>query len=454
MPAPCHAAENRVAEAARASARRQAGHAALPLVAPGADLAFAVEIAFDKTLPSALRPGCPRVLRDAGPMPALKLTGKNKMRAALLTLSLMLGGAAVAQETPAVTPPASGEAAPVVPSEAPAVPGGALEAPSAPSLPGAPSAEEAAPSLPGADAAPAAAQTTTPGATTPTGAETGTATEAAPAATGTATAPGAAETPAVDPAATDAAPAATGAATPAAAAAPAAEAEAGLPVMEADLWEILKHAHWVVLWVMIGLAAAAFAALVIFIHKMAEYMLAFGKLKKAARTLRDAPDLQSAAQMLATAKGPAAEMVRAADKELRLGVHEAALLPGVHGRSESSLSRIETGAAQTLRSATGILASIGSLSPFVGLFGTVFGIMNSFLAIAATKTTNLAVVAPGIAEALFATAIGLAAAIPAVLIYNVCGRLLAKYRVGLGDVGAAVLRLQSRELDRIAAAGV
>src|SRR5262249_29839498 len=85
---------------------------------------------------------------------------------------------------------------------------------------------------------------------------------------------------------------------------------------------------------------------------------------------------------------------------------------------------------------------------FVGLFGTVWGIMNSFIGISKSHTTNLAVVAPGIAEALLATAFGLAAAIPAVVIYNVFARSIAGYRAGLGDAAAEVLRLVSRHLQR------
>src|SRR5262249_53670146 len=89
---------------------------------------------------------------------------------------------------------------------------------------------------------------------------------------------------------------------------------------------------------------------------------------------------------------------------------------------------------------------------FVGLFGTVWGIMNSFIGISKSHTTNLAVVAPGIAEALLATAFGLAAAIPAVVIYNVFARSIAGYRAGLGDAAAEVLRLVSRDLGRVAGA--
>lgn len=81
----------------------------------------------------------------------------------------------------------------------------------------------------------------------------------------------------------------------------------------------------------------------------------------------------------------------------------------------------------------------------MGLFGTVWGIMNSFIGIAQTQTTNLAVVAPGIAEALLATAIGLFAAIPAVVIYNIFARMIGSYKASLGDVAAQVLLLQSRD---------
>ena len=97
---------------------------------------------------------------------------------------------------------------------------------------------------------------------------------------------------------------------------------------------------------------------------------------------------------------------------------------------------------------TGILATIGATAPFVGLFGTVWGIMNSFIGISKSHTTNLAVVAPGIAEALLATALGLVAAIPAVVMYNMFSRWIAGYRALHADAAAEVLRLVSRDLDR------
>jgi biopolymer transport protein ExbB len=113
----------------------------------------------------------------------------------------------------------------------------------------------------------------------------------------------------------------------------------------------------------------------------------------------------------------------------------------------SRLSRIEAAASRRMSRGTGVLATIGSTAPFVGLFGTVWGIMNAFIGISQAQTTNLAVVAPGIAEALLATAMGLVAAIPAVVIYNVFARSIAGYRQILADASAGVERLVSRDLD-------
>ena len=125
---------------------------------------------------------------------------------------------------------------------------------------------------------------------------------------------------------------------------------------------------------------------------------------------------------------------------------------GIKERVASRLERIEAGYGRRIMRGTGVLATIGATAPFVGLFGTVWGIMNSFIGISKSQTTNLAVVAPGIAEALLATALGLAAAIPAVVIYNVFARSIAGYRRQLGDASAEVLRLVSRDLDRPVAA--
>src|SRR3979411_841015 len=116
---------------------------------------------------------------------------------------------------------------------------------------------------------------------------------------------------------------------------------------------------------------------------------------------------------------------------------------GIKERAASSFAEIVRAEARRIRLRMGLLATIGATSPFVGLFGTVWGIMNSFIGISKAQTTNLAVVAPGIAEALLATAFGLAAAIPAVVIYNVFARQIAAYRAQLADTSAETLRLPS-----------
>jgi biopolymer transport protein TolQ len=95
----------------------------------------------------------------------------------------------------------------------------------------------------------------------------------------------------------------------------------------------------------------------------------------------------------------------------------------------------------------GFLASVGSTAPFIGLFGTVWGIMNSFQSIAATKNTSLAVVAPGIAEALFATALGLVAAIPAVIAYNKISSDLDRYSKRLENFAGEFGAILSRQLE-------
>jgi biopolymer transport protein ExbB len=125
-----------------------------------------------------------------------------------------------------------------------------------------------------------------------------------------------------------------------------------------------------------------------------------------------------------------------------------ALLPaGVKERIASRLERVEAAAGRQMIRGTGFLATIGATAPFVGLFGTVWGIMNSFIGISKVQTTNLAVVAPGIAEALLATALGLVAAIPAVVMYNMFLRWIAGYRALHADAAADILRLISRDLD-------
>jgi biopolymer transport protein ExbB len=142
-----------------------------------------------------------------------------------------------------------------------------------------------------------------------------------------------------------------------------------------------------------------------------------------------------------------AAMLRATDAELRMSA-DAHSATGIKERIASRLERLEAAAGRQMIRGTGILATIGATAPFVGLFGTVWGIMNSFIGISKSHTTNLAVVAPGIAEALLATALGLVAAIPAVVMYNMFSRWIAGYRALHADAAAEILRIVSRDLDR------
>jgi biopolymer transport protein TolQ len=128
------------------------------------------------------------------------------------------------------------------------------------------------------------------------------------------------------------------------------------------------------------------------------------------------------------------------------GVRES-MLPGIKERIEKAMSATILRETDGIEKQLGLLATIGSVSPFVGLFGTVWGIMNSFSAIAARHDTTLAVVAPGIAEALFATAMGLLAAIPAVIFYNRFVAEIGRYVNSLDAFADEFSAILSRQLD-------
>ncbi|WP_275782320.1 tonB-system energizer ExbB [Pararhizobium gei] len=201
--------------------------------------------------------------------------------------------------------------------------------------------------------------------------------------------------------------------------------------------------------VMSALALASVATWAILVFKVFELSAARRKLKRAVRLLTEAIVLRDIGDSLSRKFGPAGTMFAAALTELSKSEAVLDVVPaqGIKERLASQLQRIEAGAGKRIASGTGILATIGSISPFVGLFGTVWGIMNSFIGISQAQTTNLAIVAPGIAEALLATAIGLVAAIPAVVIYNYFSRAISGYRLLLADASAAVEQLVSRDLD-------
>lgn len=234
--------------------------------------------------------------------------------------------------------------------------------------------------------------------------------------------------------------------------APAAPAPAGQATLPHDLspWGMFMAADIVVKAVMLGLAFASLVTWTIWLAKAMELAAAKARAGRAVRRLEQAASLDQAALAITGRKGRArgavAELVGAAQ-----GERERSRDLGEDGTKERvaiALSRIEARAGRSMARGTGLLATIGSTAPFVGLFGTVWGIMNSFIGISQSKTTNLAVVAPGIAEALLATAIGLVAAIPAVIIYNVFARAISGYRATLSDASGEVLRHLSRDLER------
>ncbi|MFT0865684.1 tonB-system energizer ExbB [Pseudomonas sp. CAM1A] len=211
-------------------------------------------------------------------------------------------------------------------------------------------------------------------------------------------------------------------------------------------WGMYKNADVVVKAVMIGLAIASIITWTIWIAKGFELMGAKRRLHGEIAALKRSVSLKEAAEVSNKEGTLAHTLVHDALEEMRLSAN-AREKEGIKERVSFRLERLVAASGRTMSSGTGVLATIGSTAPFVGLFGTVWGIMNSFIGIAKTQTTNLAVVAPGIAEALLATALGLVAAIPAVVIYNVFARSIAGYKAQVSDASAQVLLLVSRDLD-------
>jgi biopolymer transport protein ExbB len=210
-------------------------------------------------------------------------------------------------------------------------------------------------------------------------------------------------------------------------------------------WGMYMQADIVVKAVMIGLAIASFVTWTVWLAKTIELIAAKRRLRADLRRFTERP--ADPLQGLHRRRSTTGRFIEAAATELRLS-DGAIEKDGLKERVALSFERIEKAASRRIMRGTGVLATIGATAPFVGLFGTVWGIMNSFIGISKSQTTNLAVVAPGIAEALLATALGLAAAIPAVIIYNVFSRQIAGYRDLVGDASAEILRWVSRDLDR------
>ncbi|WP_439924954.1 tonB-system energizer ExbB [Nitrobacter sp. JJSN] len=241
---------------------------------------------------------------------------------------------------------------------------------------------------------------------------------------------------------------------PAADAAPASNATAINPVKaeavmsyELSPWSMFMSADVLVKFVMMGLAFASLVTWTICIAKMVELSLARRDLGAALTKISESRSLAEAQMALGDKNSVLASLLAAAMREARLsaGISSDA---GIKERAASNFAEIVRAESRRIRLGMGLLATIGATSPFVGLFGTVWGIMNSFIGISKAQTTNLAVVAPGIAEALLATALGLVAAIPAVIIYNHFARVTKGYIELVSRASGSAGRLLSRDLDR------
>jgi len=211
-------------------------------------------------------------------------------------------------------------------------------------------------------------------------------------------------------------------------------------------WGMFVNADIVVKAVMIGLAFASLVTWTIWLAKTIELRRKSTLARRGLSLLERDTALADAERKSRDGSDAVAQIIQSAAREASLsgGIFD----DGFKERIALRLDRVEAAMSRQIARGTGVLATIGATAPFVGLFGTVWGIMNAFIGISEAHTTNLAVVAPGIAEALLATALGLVAAIPAVVIYNHLTRSIAAYRALLGDASVQVLLLISREGDR------
>jgi len=221
----------------------------------------------------------------------------------------------------------------------------------------------------------------------------------------------------------------------------------GTMFMDADI---------VVKIIMIGLALASVFTWTILATKMIE----FGGLNKSSdsfiESFRGAKSVQDMNRIALSEEfdgNPLADMAAAATQEVELSRQAGLKVAGEHrettlSRAHAAVSAVQASLARRLSGGMQFLASIGSNGPFIGLFGTVWGIMNSFIGIANTNTTNLAVVAPGIAEALLATGLGLFAAIPSVIFYNYFQTRISAYGARSEGFVAELMNAISRQLDK------
>ncbi len=174
---------------------------------------------------------------------------------------------------------------------------------------------------------------------------------------------------------------------------------------------------------------------------------------EAYRGARSIADINRIAVSDEFAGNPLADMAAVGTEEVQLSKQAGLQISGEHkdstlNRAQASIHAVQAGLAKRLSGGLAFLASVGSTGPFIGLFGTVYGIMNSFIGISNSHTTSLAVVAPGIAEALMATGLGLIAAIPAVVMYNVFNTGITQYGTRSEQFVSELMNSLSRQLDK------
>ncbi|CAM3197546.1 tonB-system energizer ExbB [Komagataeibacter xylinus] len=219
--------------------------------------------------------------------------------------------------------------------------------------------------------------------------------------------------------------------------------------MSFSAWEMFVNAGSVVRGVMLVLVACSLVTWTILIAKTVELLLARRQMRRAVAALDECASVADSADG-APACRIARTLLAAVQAERRQSRDIESDAEGMKERITLHLERLEAAEGRRFMCGTGLLATIGATAPFIGLFGTVWGIMSAFTGIAASRATSLAVVAPGIAEALLATALGLVAAIPAVVIYNHIMRQSVGCRAQVADLTALVMRLVSRDLGRAA----
>jgi biopolymer transport protein ExbB len=225
------------------------------------------------------------------------------------------------------------------------------------------------------------------------------------------------------------------------------------PLHELSPWSMFMSADWLVKVVIMTLFLASLATWTILLAKTVQLYRARRQLTDSLARIAESRSLKEAQVALGAANSILISLITAATQEIRMSA-EARSEGGIKERAASRFSEIAKIEARAIRYGMGLVATVGATAPFVGLFGTVWGIMNSFIGISKAQTTNLAVVAPGIAEALLATAVGLGAAIPAVIIYNYFSRATKGYMDLVGRGTGAVGRLLSRDIDRFQARAI